>query len=349
VRVVATIGLLLAAALPAAAAAASHGPTPVAHVKNTDGWIESMAMDGPRLAYAVSGGGGGCTKVFVWNVVTQSAALVSGKATCGADSTSTGGGVTQIAVAGKRIAWIVNEGGNTESFDDLYTATLPSPKERMVASALRVGNVDGTLKGSWLGGLVGSGDRIALNQFTTDSTGTVATAALQRLDVGLRTIAAGKTTLRASSLDQHRIAVLRSDQKVALYDSETGHQLLTVAPSSAREVALFRDYVVVLTRNRTVEIFNSRTGAPVRTLPVTAGASKLDVRSGLAVYSVGRTVHVLRLSDGKDAALVIAPRAIQGLEIEAPGIAYSYNTVKGISDVGNVAFVPTAKATSALS
>ena len=346
-RIVATVSLLLAAAIPAATAAASASPP--AHVKNTNGWIESIAMDGPRLAYAVSGGGSGCTKVFVWNVVTQSAALVSGKATCGADSTSTGGGVTQIAVAGRRVAWIVNEGGNTESFDDLYTATLPFSKERMVASALRVGNVDGTLKGSWLGGLVGGGDRIALNQFTTDSTGTVATAALQRLDAGLKTIAAGKATLRATSLDQHRIAVLRSDQKVALYDTETGHQLLTVAPSSAREVALFRDFVVVLTRTRTVEIFNSRTGAPIRTLPVTPGASKLDVHSGLAVYAVGRTVHVLRLSDGRDVAPSVAPRAITGLEIEAPGIAYSYNTVKGIKDVGNVAFVPTAKATSALS
>jgi len=348
VRIAAIFSLLLAAVIPAATAAASAGAPP-AHVKNTNGWIESIAMDGPRLAYAVSGGGGGCTKVFVWNVVTQSAALVSGKATCGADSTSTGGGVTQIAVAGTRVAWTVNEGGNTESFDDLYAATLPFPRERMVATAMRVGNVDGTLKGSWLGGLVGGGDRILLNQFTTDATGTVATAALQRLDVGLKTITAGKTTLRASSLDQHRVAVLRSDQKVALYDTETGHLLLTVAPSSAREVALFRDYVVVLTRTRTVEIYNSRTGAPIRTLPVAAGASKLDVRAGLAVYAVGRTVHVLRLSDGKDAVLVTAPRAITGLEIEAPGIAYSYNTVKGIKDVGNVAFVPTAKATSALS
>ena len=131
-------------------------------------------MDGPRLAYAVSGGGGGCTKVFVWNVKTQSAAVVSGKGTCGADSTSTGGGVTEIAVAGTRLAWIVNLGGNTESDDSLYTSSLPGWQERRVTSVTRTGNVDGTLKGSWLTGLVGGGDRIALNQFTTDASGTVA-------------------------------------------------------------------------------------------------------------------------------------------------------------------------------
>jgi hypothetical protein len=342
VRFLAIASLLLAVAVPAAAA-----PGPAAHVKNTNGWIESIAMDGSRLAYAVKSTA--CTKVVVWNVRTQSAAVVSGKGTCAADSTSTGGGVTAIAVAGTRVAWIVNEGGNTESGDDLYTSSLPGWKERRVASVLRTGDVDGTLKGSWLTGLVGGGDRIALNQFTTDASGTVATAALQRLDVGLATIAAGKTTLRAASLDQHRIAVIRSDQKVALYDSDSGRLLLTVSPSSVREVALRQDYIVVFTKERTIEIFNARTGAPVRTLPVAPGASKLDVHSGIAAYAVGRTVHVLRLIEGRDAVLATAPRAIQSLEIEAPGIAYSYNTVKGIKDVGNLAFVPMRKATSLLS
>ncbi len=344
-RIIAISALLFALAVPAAAA----GPAPVADVKNTNGWIESVAMDGTRLAYAVRGDNGSCTKVFVTNVKTGSSAVISGRGTCGADSTSTGGGVTAIAVAGTRIAWLVNEGGNTESSDYLYTSSLPGWKERRVANVLRTGNVDGTLTGGWLGDLVGGGDRIALNQFTTDASGTVATAALRRLDVGLATIAVGKTTLRATSLDQHRIAVIRPDQKVALYDSDSGHLLLTMSPSSVREVALRQDYVVVLTRTRTIEIFNARTGAPVRTLPVAPGASKLDVHSGIAVYAVGRAVHALRLADGRDAVLATAPRAIQGLEIEAPGVAYSYNTVKGIKDVGNLAFVPMSKATSLLS
>src|SRR5262245_4406654 len=342
-RLAAIAALLLSLAVPAAAA-----PGPAVHVKNTNGWIESIGMDGSRLAYAVDGGTG-CTKVFVWNVKTQTAALVSGKRTCLADSTSTGGGVTQIAVADTRVAWLVNQGGNTESDDYLYTSSLPGWKERLVTSVIRTGNVDGTLTGSWLSSLVGGGDRIAVNQFTTDGSGTVTTAALRRLDVALATIVVGKTTLHATSLDRHRIAVLRTDQKVALCDSDSGRLLLTVSPSSAREVALRQDYIVVLTRTRTLDIFNANTGAQVRTLPVAAGASKLDVHSGIATYAVVRTVHVLRLSDGKDAVLAPAPRAIRALEIEAPGIAYAYDTIKGIKDVGNLAFVPMGKATSLLS
>jgi len=343
VRALAVAALLLALAVPAAAA-----PPAASRVKNTNGWIDSIAMDGPRLAYAVEGGAG-CTKVFVWNVVTQSAALVSGKGTCTADSTSTGAGVTQIAVAGRRFAWIVNLGGNTESTDDLYSASVPAPREKLVASAYRTGNVDGTLKGSWLGGLVGSGDRIVLNQFTTDAAGSVATAALRRLDNGLTTIAAGTATLHSESLDLHRVAVRRPDQRIALYDADTGRLLLTVSPTSVREVALRKDYIVALTRTRTIEIFDARTGTSVRTLPVLPGASKLDVHSGLAAYAVGRIVHVVRLADGKDAVLATAPRAVAALELEAPGIAYAYNTVKGTKDVGNLAFVPMANATSILS
>jgi hypothetical protein len=342
-RAVVIAALLLVLAVPAGAT-----PGPAAHVKNTNGWIEGIAMDGSRLAYAVRGGST-CTKVFAWNVVNGSAARVSGRGTCAADSTSTGGGVTEIAVAGARIAWIVNMGGNTESTDVLYTVSVPRPREKLVANVLRTGDVDGALTGGWLGGLVGGGDRIAVDQFTTDAAGTIAKASLRRLDGQLTTIAAGNGTLRAASLDGHRIAVLRADQKVALYDTETGRLLLTVTPSSAREVALRKDYLVVLTRTRSIEIFNAKTGAPVRALRVTAGAAKLDAHSGIAAYAVGRTVHVLRLSDGKDAVLATAPRAIAALEVESPGIAYAYNTVRGTKDVGNLAFVPMRRATSVLS
>ena len=86
----------------------------------------------------------------------------------------------------------------------------------------------------------------------------------------------------------------------------------------------------------------------MRALRVAAGAAKLDAHSGIAAYAVGRTVHVLRLADGKDAVLATAPRAIAALQIEGPGIAYAYNTVRGTRDVGNLAFVPMRRATSLL-
>jgi hypothetical protein len=44
--------LLVAVAAPAATVFGR-----AARVKNTNGWIESLAMDGARVAYAVGGGG----------------------------------------------------------------------------------------------------------------------------------------------------------------------------------------------------------------------------------------------------------------------------------------------------
>jgi hypothetical protein len=338
--------LLFATLVVALPAGAADRPP---RIKNTRGSIETLAMDGPRIAYAVQGEGAtGCTKVFVWNVLTQGGAVVSGRQTCDADSTSTGAGVREVAVAGARVAWIVNKGGNTESNDYLYTATLGGARERLVSSAFRSGDVDGTLAGAWLNHLVGGGDRIAVNRFTTDTGGNITQASLQRIDTGLSTLALRTPSLYASALDLHRVAVLRVDHRVAIYDTESRKLLLTITPSSAKEIALRKDYLVVLTRTKTLEVYNSHTGARLKTWPVAAGASRLDVHSGIAVYAVGRTVFEIRLTDGRDAPLVTAPRAIEGLQIEAPGVVYAYNMFKGVKDVGNLAFVRLRQATSLL-
>src|SRR5207302_1811305 len=90
--------------------------------------IDSPAPPEPVVAYDLGARyAPGCNAVYTWNVNTNGGSIVSGKGTCGADESSTGGGVTEIGVAGTRLAWIVNEGGNTESDDDLFTATLPRP------------------------------------------------------------------------------------------------------------------------------------------------------------------------------------------------------------------------------
>jgi hypothetical protein len=334
----ALVALLIA--LPAA------GGLPVAKVKNTAGWIESIDMDGARLAYDVKSTS--CNKLFVWNVTTGGAARVSGKQTCAADSTSTGAGVPEIAVAGRQIAWIVNLGGNTESDDYLYTATLPGLRERRVARAIRTGDVGGKLVGGWIGGLVGDGDLLAVDTWRTDQSGAVASAALRRIgQARLTALATGLPVIRAASADGGRIAVARTDGTVALY-AGNGAVLRTIVPTSIKEVALEGGDLAVLSKTGTVEVYSASTGYRRATWPVAAGAARLDLAVGVAVYAVDRTVHLVRLADGKEISLPPAPRAIAGLEIEGPGIAYAYNTVKGIREVGNLAFVPTARAISLL-
>jgi len=317
-------------------------------VKNTKGWIRALAMDGGLVAYDVGATNGGCNHLLAWNVLSGYGWVVSGKGTCGADSTSTGAGVREIAIAGRRIAWIVNLGGNTESNDTLYTATLPKPTETKLSEGFRTGDVDGVLAGDWIGGLVGDGSLLAVNRWTTDTAAAVTKSSLERVGDGLAPIVVGQDAVTAQSADQDRVAVLRPDGAVIVH-STTGVPATTIKPSSARDVALRKDYLAVLTKTRTLEVYNSNTGEAVATLPVRRGAMHLDLQMGIAVYTVGRRVYALRLVTGKNVLLATARRAVVDVAIEAPGVVYAFNTTRGAKEVGNLVFVPMAKVADAVS
>jgi hypothetical protein len=326
------------------------GAAPPGLTQTTRGYVAALDMDGALVAYDVEGAlqGPPCNRLFAWNVKSGRQVVVSGKRTCSADDTSTGGGVTEIAVAGSRVAWLVNQGGNTESNDYLYTSSLLSPKERLIATAARTGDVDCVLEGRAIGGLVGDADLLAVNRWTSVAgdrnsceTG-VSAATLRRIRTsGTTPIAAGSDAWLAQSADLGRIAVERADGTVGLY-SRTGRLLREVTPSSVREVALQGNQLVVLREANTLQIFNATTGAAQFARNAVAGAAQLAVHSGVAVYSVGRRVYAIELATGRSAVVATAPRPVVGLALEGPGAVYAYNslytTAKG--EVGNVVFLP---------
>ena len=312
-------------------------------------------MDGPWVAYDVASDvGRPCNRVYVWNVLTGATMAVSGKQTCHADDTSTGSGVRELAVAAPRVAWIVNQGGNSESDDYLYTSSFPRPKERRLASAIRTGEVSGVaicggphaggLAGTWIGCLVGNGGFLAVNRWSTDKSDNVTSARLQRIGTGLRTIVSGAGSMDAVSTDGKQVAVLRADGSVGLY-STAGKLLRVVTPSTAKEAAVRGDYLVVLTKTNTLEVFNSHSGKRLHVWRVAKRAAFLDVSSKMAAYAAplagGRlphAVHVLRLPTGKD-RVVARNRAIanqiRGVELEPTGLAYAR--------FGRVVFVPMSR------
>jgi hypothetical protein len=335
-----------------ALAAGAAGATAPAKVKPAAGPIESLAMDGPRIAYDVRGdlspGVRRCNKVYAWNVATGAVARVSGKGTCEADITSTGAGVRELAVAGPRVAWIVNQGGNSESSDELYTALLPKPKEHKLAGVVRVGGGESgePYVGGWISGLTGSGALLAVNDWRTAKGGVLAAARLRMVTGSLRTITSGSQTLHARSTDGTRVAVLRDDGSVALY-SKSGALLRRVRPSAPQEVALGGGYLAVLTKANTLEVYSASTGKRLFTRHPAKGAASLDVEGGLAVYLAPkpggralRTVHVVRLKTGKDTVLTTQASTIVGAQIEAPGVAYAVST-RGFK--GAVVFVPMSR------
>jgi hypothetical protein len=323
--------LLAVGAVGLALVAGAAGKTPsAAKVRHVQGPIEALALDGSRIAYdAGSTTGKVDNKVLVWNVRSGRTTKVSGKHTARADSTSTGSGVFELAIAGSRVAWIVNEGGNTEGDDYVFASSLTKPKERRVATETRFGdNCSGRHRpqcaGQWLGGLVGSGSLIALNRWTTDDSGSVADGELDVLSgTRLKQVATGADTVEAASADGGRVAVLRSDGTVALYSS-AGSLLRTVNPSSAVEVALSGHNLVVLTQARTLELYNTQTGNRRKTLSVHGGrAGNLDVQGNVAIYTTGSTVHAVNLSSRKDRAIGTLRGGVELAGIDAAGVAYT--------------------------
>jgi len=331
--------LLCAVALALATAALAGGASaaPAPRVKSTVGWIEALAMDGPLVAYAADDPASGCHKVVVWNVLSGAATRVSGPvggSRCFSDEPH-GQRVTKVAIADTRVAWIRNITGNTEADDYLYAASLPRPKERRLAAVRRVGEPPS--QGGLISGLVGDGDLLAASLGASDAAG-VTTTLRTISGARLKTVVTLPGAFAAASADLGRVAVL-GEEGVSLY-SGSGALLRRIEVGAVSGIALRKDYLVVLAAQGTLDIYNANTGAFVRSWPLPARASLLDVHSGIAVYAVWRTLHALRLQTGKDVVIASLPRAIVGVEIEASGVVYAYNTVRRGRAVGNLAFLP---------
>jgi WD40 repeat protein len=323
-----------ASGLTLAAGADGRTATTAAQTRHAQGRIEALALDGSRIAYdAGSTTGKADNKVLVWDVRSGRTTRVSGKHTARADGTSTGAGVFDLAIAGSRVAWMVNLGGNTEGDDYLYASSVAKPKERQLASDIRYGdNCPGRSQalcaGQWLGGLVGSGNLIALNRWTTDNAGSVSDAELDVLNgTQLKQVATGTETVQAASTDGGRVAVLRLDGTVGLYSS-TGNLLRTVSPPSAAGVAWSGHNLVVLTKTRTLELYYSPSGSPAKSFPVhgTQKPGNLDVRGNIAIYTLGPSVHAVNLGSGKDRVVGKLGRGDVALaRIDSAGLAYAGN------------------------
>ena len=349
--VVIALSALFLVALDGAAAA-----KPTSLQKRTPGLVESLAMDGSRVAYDVAGNYSSrtrCNEVYVWNVARNVTRRVSGRQTCGADNSSTGAGVHELALAGGRVAWIVNQGGNSESGDHLYVSSVAGPHERVLASAFRTGSVDGILTGNWLGGLVGSQSFLGVDHWATDTNGAVNSARLQRIGARLGDLAQGADTMLAQSTDGRLIAVLRSDGTVGLY-SIRGVLLRSVTPHLATDVAVRGDYVAVLTDDDTLVVYNSHSGRRLRSWRVAHKASSLDLSNGIATYAAplpgggySRAVHVRWLKTGRDRVLVTTPPSLSGVQLEPAGLAYAFNRIAP-GRPGAVVFVPMNRIVRAL-
>jgi hypothetical protein len=342
-RVLTAIPLLLLLVVSTAA-----GTTPTRRVINVKGGVEAIAMDGPRIAYEEQATRRTCDRIFVFNALTGRSKRVRG---CRPNF-----GSRELAVASGRVAWIVSSCGNSECNDDLATASLPPLRARSLAHAHSEGDVGAdVLEGSFIGSVVGSGNLLAVNRFTTNASGAIAKAGLYVIGAkGLRPLVSGLETIFAQEADSGRIAVLRRDGSLGIYNA-SGRLLLEVMPGPVDEEQSFRgnaialqgDHLLVLTKTGRLEFYDSYSGALVRSWPVRSGATYLDAFADVAVYAGGPgccSMHVLRLSTGKDVVLdkVASGGDTSNIQLEAAGLAYVKNS-------RTVVFIPFRRVLAAVS
>jgi hypothetical protein len=361
-------GLFFAAISLVLVAQSATAKPPPTHVKVTAKPVATLAVDGPRVAYA-SGG-----KVYVWNLDTGATSVVKG-------SYSKAPG--ELAIAGKRVAYVSRfvTGNTYQTTEHLYTAPVGGAA-RLLRSAQRyAGEGIGEWYGDWIAGAVGSGNVLAVS--TWHSHGLVCTHQALSLvtPTGVKPIVAGPGAMIAASADRGRVAVLRSEDAwpypvsappvravtVGVYSAE-GKLLAQVVPSSAREIALSGDRLVVLTESKTLEIYAWRTGALLKTLPVATTtprlqAGHLSVYGNLATYSVdpryssARSVHLLSLATGRDVVLATGRSGALGyygrdVALGSRGLVYAITYHEhhrlGTLQHGKLVFVPTARLLAAL-
>jgi hypothetical protein len=361
--------LLAASASARTARPTLHERTLTVHVSppavtgSVDGPIGGIALDGTQAAYVrgvrVTPANQLGQRLYRWNLATGRASLVSGAKTHRIPQTSTGRGISEIALAGSHSAWVVSSGGNTESSETLLSSTAKPRKDKVLVASDRFwdGQSCSSLAGTWLGGLVSDGSRIWYARWSTQAGQGVTQSALWRISGSSATkIASDSGAVVSASADGGRIALLRTDGTVAVYSS-SGTLLNTITGAGpvvcgsgdpGEGVALTGKLVAALTEKGharqagSIKVYDRTTGELLHTWTASGFDWQFDAYGGIAVYVKGTRLHAIDLRTGKDVVVAKRTRAIQGVRLDHAGLLYYLNlrwSAKEGQD-GKLVFVP---------
>jgi hypothetical protein len=330
------------------AAAQGHG-----RLLGTATPVTTLAADGSIAAVSTE-----CGKRFfeevAWNPLRRSVVSMGRSRAHGCGS-STGDGIWEQGVAGRRLAWVSYGGGNfRETY--LYTATVGRPRSITMLVRQTIHNTDdGT--GDWVGNVHGDGSLLVFNTWSlcfmepeipgSCPTGVpphtyhISNEKLWRV-VGARKrlLVTSKDELTVLSVAAGRILVKRADGSLELRGADG--KLARTFPFDSGQVLgaqVDASELVVLERASDLRwlVYDLKSGTLKRTFSARARATPADVERGLLVYTVGRVAYVLRLRDGHQKSFRAPAGTSKVLaQIEPAGLFYSYS-VRG---KGRVRFVP---------
>jgi hypothetical protein len=352
-RLVAAVMVVAVGVVPAASGS-SQAPV---HVFRTSGKIIRIAADGPRVVAATTGISKSCDRVVVW--AESTGAFTSFKSQSHCPDGGVAGSLTEVALAGDRVAWVDSVGGNLLDVV-LHVAPAAGGKATTVALAENHMGADDANDGDWLGSLVGHGSLLVYNSWSLctavppgwewgapkcDQPGNTPRPALRRFNQALLKVVGARSVLLrkapqaiwAVSVDGSRIAT-QNGSSVTLF-SATGAILKTLKlPAGPVAGVRLEGSRLVALQGPKLEVYSTDSGQLVRTIPASSAKATLrDLGSGLAVYVDGLEVHVVRVADGKN-AVYRGTRGPVDAQLEPQGLFYSYS-VAGKAR-GRIVFVP---------
>ncbi len=304
--------------------------------------LEGLTTDGHRaIPYVHVDSGSSPRSLLVWDAVARR--TMHTPRLCS----------TAAVLAGRRLAWMCAERGNT--YLSIWLETLRLGARRPTFITETIADDDG---GDTIGTLVGHGSTIAFTSYHGKK---------ERAKAWLLLARRGSKCPRNSDLigSEHPPAVCRRLAHAAggVTASVDAGRVLTIAANGRVRLLSTRDRVLrswrlaphivnarlrgralAVQHGQTLDVYDTSTGAKKQALPLASdgGSSPflLDVQRDLVVYATGGAIHLLRLSDGRDVALDL-PGAAPWLDarLEPSGLFVTWNQMYSRRP-GRIAFVP---------
>jgi hypothetical protein len=351
--VAATLAAAALAALPAFGGAAAKSPRITTF--KTAGRVVHLGADGRLVAAGtVNVPGHLCDRVVVWNA--QTGGHFRWKTGSGCPNNPSGGsGLDQVAIAGRRVAWLDWGAGNLK-YPELFVETIGKKPRSPIDDAIN-GEVAWGARagGDFIAGLYGDGSLFAYSSWRQHGFyGTSwwpdncdarppdpgcslppGTKDEQELRVSTpstakyATVRTDPDTVQVTAVDSGRIAAQHEDGTISVFLAN-GTPLSSIRPvaGSQNGVALSGNRLAVL-RSTTLAVYGASTGVlqNAALLPSSSVSSKLvDLVQTYAVYLRGRSVHVLDVRNGKDVAYTVrGSRPVDAQLERAGGLWYAYN------------------------
>lgn len=321
----------------------------------SDGWIATARPDVDN---------GNCRFIPVWNARTRKTITQRG-------CTNSGDVISDLAVAGTRIAWErFAYAGHVREQGELVLATI-GQKPRVISDSFDEGG-DGT----WFGGLAGGGDTLAFTVHTDvfdDNNNTILSDVPYR--VASSATAAGTTACPAApdsirsepapahlcvplagsdsyedvmSVDAGRVLAAEPGDTTGLFSADgTLHDLPIAIDTDKGEYAVLTGTTIVVLRAKRLEIRDAGTGALERALLV--GGHGLSAGGGYAGFVTNGKITLVRLSDGREFHVrATGERRALSVALEPTGLFELYVGAGPATFRQRIGFVPSARLRAAL-